>query len=207
MSRRRTLALAGLALGFTVLNAAKPLHVDDAQYWKYAHHIASHPTDPYGFTVLWGQEPKPAISVLAPAGLPYWWALGMVLFGDQPVLWKLWLAPFAGLLVFSLHAIFRRFAPGLELVTGNVALGLCDVVFAPLAGSRRSGARQGGKSRHCAGVAESRNYLTNRTLRVESRGRGRPLWAVFGQNRSGWIRRTPRPSPASGMAAVPPSGR
>jgi len=115
MSRRRTLALVGLALGFTVLNAAKPLHVDDAHYWDYARHIASHPTDPYGFTTLWGQEPKPAISVLAPPGLPYWWALGMVLLGDQPVLWKLWLAPFAGLLVFSLHAIFRRLAAGLEL--------------------------------------------------------------------------------------------
>src|SRR2546422_8856379 len=39
----------------------------------------------------------------------------MRLLGDSPVLWKLWLFPFAAALVFALHALARRFARGLEL--------------------------------------------------------------------------------------------
>ena len=103
-----------LALLFTLLNAPKPLHVDDAAYYAYARHIAGHPLDPYGFQIFWYEEPEPANRVLAPPVLPYWWAAAIGLFGERPFLWKLWLFPFCWVFVRALEALFRRFTPGLE---------------------------------------------------------------------------------------------
>src|SRR5262249_20311190 len=51
----------------------------------------------------------------APPVLPYWWAVGFKVFGDQPFFWKLWLFPFCFLFVYSLHALFRRFARKMEV--------------------------------------------------------------------------------------------
>jgi hypothetical protein len=117
--RARTHPLAlllTLALLFTLLNAFKPLVIDDTTYRAYAAHIAAHPLDPYGFLIMMDvQRPLPAQAVLAPPVLPYWWALGLRLFGEQPLLWKLWLLPFSLLFVGSLYALFRRFARGLEI--------------------------------------------------------------------------------------------
>jgi hypothetical protein len=110
----RSCELLLLAVLFTGLNALKPLQIDDAAYYYYADHIARHPLDPYGFQVFWYQAPEPAQNVLAPPALPYWWAIAIRLFGDRPYLWKLWLFPFSILFVFSLDALFRRFARGVE---------------------------------------------------------------------------------------------
>jgi hypothetical protein len=95
-----------------LMNAGKPLTIDDPAYYYYARQIAHDPTDPYGF-LFFGH--RPAQQILAPPVLPYWLAAGLNLFGDRPFLWKLWLFPFALLLVFALHALCRRFAAGLEL--------------------------------------------------------------------------------------------
>ena len=105
-----------LALLFTLLNAFKPLCIDDTLYYYHAKQIAEHPLDPYGFTIFWNDRPEPAIQVLAPVLMPYWWAIAIKLFGEHPFLWKLWLLPFALLLVFSLHSLLRRFAPGYEMI-------------------------------------------------------------------------------------------
>jgi hypothetical protein len=112
-SCRRSLVL--LAALFTLLNCCKPLHIDDTAYSYDADHIARHPLDPYGFAVYWWDWPQPANEILAPALLPYYWSLAIRLFGPSPFWWKLWLFPFALLLAFSLHALLRRFARGLEL--------------------------------------------------------------------------------------------
>jgi hypothetical protein len=104
----------GLAVAFTLLNAVKPLQMDDTAYHAYAAHIARQPLDPYGFTVFWYQWPQPANELLAPPLLPYWWASAIWLFGDRPFLWKLWLLPFGLLLVAALARLFHRFARGLE---------------------------------------------------------------------------------------------
>jgi Dolichyl-phosphate-mannose-protein mannosyltransferase len=98
----------------TLLNAIKPLHIDDAAYYRYADQVARHPLDPYGFEIFWYQSPQPAFQVLAPPVLPYWWSCAIRLFGDRPFLWKLWLFPFSALFVFGLNGLARRFAPGLE---------------------------------------------------------------------------------------------
>jgi hypothetical protein len=91
-------------------NVFKPLVIDDAAYYAYAAHIAEHPLDPYGFTIFWYQQPQPAFEVLAPPVFPYWWSLGIRLFGDSPVLWKLWLWPWCVLFAAAVVELCRRFA-------------------------------------------------------------------------------------------------
>jgi hypothetical protein len=115
MRTSTALALTALAVLFTLLNAVKPLLIDDSAYQAYAEHIARHPLDPYGFTMFWWQWPLPANEVLAPPVLPYWWSLAIRLFGDDPLLWKLWLFPFCLLFVGSLYQLLHRFARGLEM--------------------------------------------------------------------------------------------
>lgn len=84
--------------------------MDDTAYYSYADHIAVHPLDPYGFTVFWYDRPQPAHEVLAPPVFLYWWALGIRLFGDTPVLWKLWLWPWCAVFAAAVLALCRRFA-------------------------------------------------------------------------------------------------
>jgi hypothetical protein len=108
ISRRASLFL--LALLYTLLNSVKPLQVDDAAYYYFAAQIAARPLDPYGFIIFWYQTPQPAIEVLAPPVVPYWWAAGIRLFGDRPFWWKVWLLPVSVLFVFALNGLFRRFA-------------------------------------------------------------------------------------------------
>jgi hypothetical protein len=105
-----------LALLFTLLNAFKPLCIDDALYYYHAQQISQHPLDPYGFTIFWNDRPEPAVQNLAPVMMQYWWAIAIRLFGSNPFLWKLWLLPYALLLVFSLHSLLRRFASRYEMI-------------------------------------------------------------------------------------------
>jgi hypothetical protein len=112
MASRSSIVLAALLL--TLLNAFKPITIDDAGNYQYAVQIAQDPQDPYGFEMFWGERPQPAFEVLAAPLLLYWWAGALKLFGDRPVLWKLWLFPFALLLAASLYRLLALFAPGLE---------------------------------------------------------------------------------------------
>src|SRR5262245_50128902 len=98
---QRRLTLLGLALLFTLLNAAKPLTIDDTAYHYFASQSAADPLHPYGFQLIWYYITEDAMNVLAPPVLPAWWGLGMRLLGDSPVLWKLWLFPFAAAFVFA----------------------------------------------------------------------------------------------------------
>lgn len=98
-----------------LLNAVKPLIVDDPAFVAIAKQIAVAPGDPYGFELFWFQHPQPASEVLAPPVLPYWLALPVAAFGEHPVAWKLSLFPFALALCWSLGNLLRRFAPGLEV--------------------------------------------------------------------------------------------
>ena len=105
-----------LALLFTLLNACKPLCIDDTLYQYHAEQLAFHPLEPYRFRIFWNDRPEPAVQNLAPVMMPYWWAIAIRLIGDHPFFWKLWLLPYAIVLVFSLHALLRRFVPGLEMI-------------------------------------------------------------------------------------------
>jgi hypothetical protein len=110
-----TRSLLLLACLYTLLDCVKPLVIDDAAYSYYARQAAEHPLDPYGFAIMWWNRPYTANEVLAPPVLPYWWSLALRLFGESPVLWKLWLLPVSLLFVWALHELFRRFARGFEL--------------------------------------------------------------------------------------------
>jgi hypothetical protein len=122
---RHLVPCAALALVLTLLNALKPLHIDDAAYYCFASQIAAAPLSPYDFEILWGQQLLPANRLLAPPLLPYWWAAGIRLFGENPFLWKFWLLPICLLLVFTLHALARRCARGLAMPL------VCLIVLSP----------------------------------------------------------------------------
>ena len=111
---RRWLALIGVAGSFTLLDAVKPLHVDDTYYYFHARQAASHPFDPHGFMVFWHERPEPASNRVAPPVLPYWLAPFVRAFPEGPYVWKLSLLPFAVAFVGALFALLRRFASGLE---------------------------------------------------------------------------------------------
>lgn len=105
--------LAGLL--FTSSNLLKPLVIDDATYHAYAEQVSRSPGDPYGFEILWQDILQPAIDVVVPPVLPYWWGAVIAVVGERPLLWKLSLLPFALLLSWALFELMRRFARGFEL--------------------------------------------------------------------------------------------
>jgi 4-amino-4-deoxy-L-arabinose transferase-like glycosyltransferase len=121
----RRLSLLVLALLYTGLNALKPLQIDDAAYERYARHLADRPLDPYGFVVHWYDWPEPAMQVLAPPVLPYYWGLVRKVVGEEPWRWKLGLLPWVVVFVAAVARLWRRFAPRLEL------LGTWMVVLSP----------------------------------------------------------------------------
>ncbi len=128
MRRRPLFLLLSLALAYAVVNAVKPMTIDDTAYHAYARRVADQPLDPYGFSVYWWSYPEEANEVLAPPLLAYWCAPALRL-SDSPVVWKLALLPFAVLFVFALHALARRFARGLE--TPLVVMTLLSPTFLP----------------------------------------------------------------------------
>jgi hypothetical protein len=101
-----------LALIVVLANAIKPVTVDDTVYIGYARHIAAHPFDPYGFTFFWYTVPENALEILCPPVVPYWLALGLAMFGENPALLKLWLYPFLFLFAWSARELLKRFARG-----------------------------------------------------------------------------------------------
>ncbi|HKI32667.1 MAG TPA: hypothetical protein VKA46_12520 [Gemmataceae bacterium] len=118
-----------LALVYTLINAFKPLTIDDTAYHSFAARAADKPLDPYGFSAYWWGYPEVANEVLAPPLLPYYWAPAICLFGERPFLWKMSLLPLAVLFAYAIHDLGRRFARGLELPL--VALTLFSPTFLP----------------------------------------------------------------------------
>src|SRR5437870_1137400 len=91
-----------LALACTLLNAVKPLTIDDTAYHGYAAQVADRPLDPYGFAMYWWYQPEVANEVLAPPLFFYWWSVALRLFGENVFLAKMWLLPFSALLAYAL---------------------------------------------------------------------------------------------------------
>lgn len=98
----------------TGLNAIKPLHMDDNVYIVYAEEFIAHPFNPYEFN-FGSPYHISANQLLVPPVLPYYLGAGIAIFGNNPILFKLWLFPFALLLSGSLYFLFRRFASGYEI--------------------------------------------------------------------------------------------
>jgi hypothetical protein len=125
MNHRLPLVLAAV---ITALNALKPAVVDDTAYLLFARHIASDPLHPYGFDLFWYYRPEPAMTILLPPVLPYWLAGGIALFGENLVLLKMWLFPFAWVLCAAVRSLLRRFAAAVER-PGTIAFCLSPAVL------------------------------------------------------------------------------
>src|SRR6185369_7902418 len=102
------------ALALTVLNALKPPTIDDPSYLRHIQQTAHHPLDPYGGEMFFLEIPGPAVHNVAPPVFVYWMALGARITGDRPQFLKLWVLPFALLLLGATYDLLRRFARGLE---------------------------------------------------------------------------------------------
>ena len=102
-----------LAVIITGLNAWKPPHADDFSYLTYAREFAAHPTAPYEFN-FGSPFAGPANATLVPPVLPAWLALGISFWGDDLIVLKSWLFPFAWLLSAAVAALYGRFAPRLR---------------------------------------------------------------------------------------------
>lgn len=113
MAGFRTFAAHPLVLAavLTLANAAKPVLVDDTAYLAFARHLAKNPFEPYGFELFWYDRPQPAMQIVMPPVVPYWLALGIAAFGENLLLLKLWLFPFACILAYSVRSLVWRFVP------------------------------------------------------------------------------------------------
>lgn len=109
----RVLLLAIVLLGLSA--PLKSVLWDDVVYYDFAHHILQHPLDPYGASIWVLGNTIPASSILAPAGLLYWWAGAMAVLGTGATLSTLGLFPFAALYCIAFFALCRRFAPAAAL--------------------------------------------------------------------------------------------
>ncbi|MHC4216700.1 MAG: glycosyltransferase family 39 protein [Planctomycetota bacterium] len=105
-----------LVLSFvvTVLNALKPIYIDDTYYYYLAEHIADEPLSPLDMELFWFQWPRDISSGSVPLVLPYWLSIGIKIFGERPFLWKLCLWPFIFIFVLSVYKLLERFAPRLK---------------------------------------------------------------------------------------------
>ncbi len=106
-------AVLAAACLLTLLNAFKPVHMDDVIWWYFADHITRDPLHPFSFTITWAQVCQPAMNVMSPPMLPYGWAGAMAVFGDNPALWKLGFFPLICLLAWAVLDLARRFVPHL----------------------------------------------------------------------------------------------
>ena len=112
-TRPSLLLIILVACVLTVLNAVKPVHMDDNVYIAYGVEFIAHPLNPYDFN-FGSPNFISANQLLVPPVLPYYLGTGIALLGDNPILFKLWLFPFALLLSGSFYYLFKRFAPGYE---------------------------------------------------------------------------------------------
>jgi len=102
-----------VACVLTGLNAIKPVHMDDNVYIAYGIEFTAHPLNPYDFN-FGSPNYISANQLLVPPLLPYYLGAGIALLANNPILFKLWLFPFALLLSGSLYYLFKRFASGYE---------------------------------------------------------------------------------------------
>ena len=119
------LLIAGLSILVTLLNAIKPLYIDDTYYYYLARQIASNPLKPLGGEIFWFQWPRLATGGAMPLVLPYWFSAAVRLFGERPMLWKLWMFPFVFSFVGGVYLLVKRFSGSMKDVL------TCMIVLSP----------------------------------------------------------------------------
>ena len=104
---------AALAFGLLVglANVAKPVHIDDTLYVEVARRTLSHPLDPYGGVLNWQQVPERTYNVsISPPLLSYWFALVMIVAGENVALLHLSMIPWLLLACWALYRLGERWA-------------------------------------------------------------------------------------------------
>lgn len=133
------------ALGFGLLiglvNVAKPVHIDDTLYLAVARRIVTHPLDPYGGVLNWQQVPEPTYNVsISPPLLSYWFALVMIVAGENVLLLHASMIPWLLLACWAVFRLGERWASAgmaaVLLVIGApaVVVGLNLMLDVPLLG-------------------------------------------------------------------------
>ncbi len=114
MSRIAGLKLwAALAFGLLVglADVVKPVHIDDTLYVEVARRIVTHPLDPYGGVMNWQQIPERTYNVsISPPLLSYWFALVMIVGGENVPLLHLSMIPWLLLVCWALYRLGERWA-------------------------------------------------------------------------------------------------
>jgi hypothetical protein len=113
--------LWAIALAASILNAIKPMHMDDALYCEIADQIVRDPTDPFGAEVVWHQHPRPMLESGFHPLYPYLIAGMQAVVGGNDILIRMVCLPFIAMLLFSLHSLARRVAVGWEMPTTLLA--------------------------------------------------------------------------------------
>ncbi len=99
----------GLLIG--LVNVAKPVHVDDALYLNIARRIVTHPLDPFGGILNWQQIPEPTYNVsISPPLLSYWFAMVMIVAGENIPLLHLSMIPWLLLACWGVFRLGERWA-------------------------------------------------------------------------------------------------
>jgi 4-amino-4-deoxy-L-arabinose transferase-like glycosyltransferase len=110
-SRREILALAALTVLPLLPFLSAAFSIDAPVFVAVASQIAAHPTDPFGFDMIWDPTaPQVAIFNRNPPLLSYWLAPAVALFGEREVVVHALLLPFSLVASLSFYGIARRVA-------------------------------------------------------------------------------------------------
>ena len=117
-----------VALAIGLANLAKPVHIDDALYVSIARWIVGHPLDPFGGPINWQQVPEPSYKVsISPPGLSYYFALVILVGGEDSTLLHASMIPWLLLAAWGLYRLGERWA-GAGLATALLVLASPAVV-------------------------------------------------------------------------------
>lgn len=106
-------AALGFGLFVGLANVGKPVHVDDTLYLEVARRIVTHPLDPYGGILNWQQIPERTYNVsISPPFLSYYFAMVMIVAGENLVVLHLAMIPWLLLAAWALFRLGERWAGG-----------------------------------------------------------------------------------------------
>lgn len=116
-------AALGFGLAVGLVNVAKPVHIDDTLYLEVARRITTDPLDPYGGILNWQQVPERTYDVsISPPLLSYWFALVMIVGGENITVLHLAMIPWLLLACWALFGLGERWA-GSGLMTVVLVIG------------------------------------------------------------------------------------
>jgi 4-amino-4-deoxy-L-arabinose transferase-like glycosyltransferase len=110
-SRREILLVAGLAVVPLLPFLTAAVSIDAPVFLAVARQIVAHPTDPFGFDMIWDPtSPHVYLFNRNPPLLSYWFAPWIAAFGEREAILHAVLLPFPLMAALSFYGIARRLA-------------------------------------------------------------------------------------------------